>query len=308
MIRPLAPGGAGAYAEMTFSALRPALESEVCALYPGESDEREVRSCALAAEVAGRPAGLLLGGLPISDRGAAEVLSLFVLPQARRQGIAAELLAGFERRAEELGIDRVETVYLTGKPGSAAFERLIARAGWEPPLPRMLIYKCELPEAFRMPWFERYEPRTGIEIFPWRELPPGAAEALRRSQEADPWIAPDLEPWRFDEHGFEPASSVGMRLDGAVVGWVINHAVGTETVRFTCSFIRRDLQRRGRLVAAYSESIRRLAETDFCRCMFAVPMEKKEMARFVERRCAPWGGRLTESRGSGKALGPMPRR
>ncbi len=308
MIRPLEPGRAGAYAEMTFPALRPALESGVCALYPGESDEREVQSCALAVEVAGRPAGLLLGGLPISGRGAAEVLSLFVHPQERRQGIASELLAAFERRVEELGIDRVETVYSTGKPGSEAFERLLARAGWEPPVPRMLICKGDLLEALRMPWFERYTLRDGLEIFPWRELGRSEAEALRRSHEAEPWIAPDLVPWRFDAHGFETCSSLGMRLDGAVVGWVINHAVSAETVRFTCSFIRRDLQRRGRLVAAYSESFRCLRETAFRRCMFAVPMDKPEMVRFVERRCAPWGGRLTESRGSGKALGSKPRR
>lgn len=304
LIHELRPQETSGFSTMTFPAFRRVLGKDVCPLYPGESDEHWIRPLALGAEAGGRPVGLLLGGLPAGDGEVAEVLSVFVQPGERRQGIAARLLGHFEGLLRERGIARVEALYTTGKTGAATFGRLIDRAGWEAPSVRMLIYKCGLDQAVRMPWFGSFPVRDGLEIFPWRDLLPEEAEALRRSHAEKPWIDDDLLPWRFDQHGFEEVSSVGVKLDGEVVGWVINHAVGgPDLVRFTCSFIRRDLARHGRLVAAYSESIRRLTSTPCTRCMFAVPISKKEMARFVERRCAPFGGQLTESRGAGKTFG-----
>ena len=48
-------------------------------------------------------------------------------------------------------------------------------------------------------------------------------------------------------------SSLGLRYRGEVVGWVINHRMDERTVRFTCSFMRRDLARRAAILALYPD-------------------------------------------------------
>ena len=51
---------------------------------------------------------------------------------------------------------------------------------------------------------------------------------------------------------------------------MINHVVAPGTVRFTCSFLRKDLSRRGRIVPLYRESLRRLAEGGVERATFLI--------------------------------------
>ena len=140
------------------------------------------------------------------------------------------------------------------------------------------------------------------EIFPWTELKPEERAEIRRSQSEKPWIPPGLEPWMHDSHSFEPVSSVGLRYQGRVVGWVINHRVSPSTVRFTCSFMRKDLGRRGRIMPLYTAALERLEAAGCEECLFITPVEFKTMASFVQDRCAPWEGFLTETYGVSKRL------
>ena len=91
-----------------------------------------------------------------------------------------------------------------------------------------------------------------------------------------------------------------------VVGWVINHVVAPGTVRFTCSFLRKDLSRRGRIVPLYRESLRRLAEGGVERATFVTPVIYPNMVRFILRWIAPIAEFVGETRGSAKRFGPPP--
>jgi hypothetical protein len=86
------------------------------------------------------------------------------------------------------------------------------------------------------------------------------------------------------------------------VGWVINHRVSPETVRFTCSFMRKDLGRRGRILPLYTAALERLEATGCADCLFVTPVEFPNMVNFVKDRCAPWTGTLTETYGVSRRL------
>ena len=122
-----------------------------------------------------------------------------------------------------------------------------------------------------------------------------------------PWITPALAPWRFEGAGFDPVSSIGARLPAAkggdVIGWVINHVVAPGTVRFTCSFLRKDVSRRGRIVPLYHESLQRLAAAGVERATFVTPVLYPNMIRFILRWIAPIADFVGETRGSAKRLG-----
>ncbi len=287
---------------MTFPAFRRLLDLEPTVLHPEEGDQRRIQPLAIGAWADGAPVGLALGALPGDQEDAGELLSLYVLPAARRQGIADRLVSRFEDAVRDAGLSRLQTVYTTGKPGAGIFEHLIAGRRWSPPVTRMLVVKFTVAEAMTTTWYQKYRRRSSFEFFPWKELPRDELRRLQDSQAATGWIAEDLVPWKFAHRACEPHSSIGVRLDGEIVGWVINHQTGPESVRFTCSYIRRDLARRGRIVPLYSESIRRLSETSLTRCTLTVPMHHREMVAFVKRRCAPWVSFVGETRGSEKDL------
>jgi GNAT superfamily N-acetyltransferase len=290
-------------ATMTFPAYRHLLALDPASRHPDQGDLRLVQPLGVLAMRDGNPAGLVLGEVPIGDQGAPEMLSLYTEQEARNQGVGTALVEAFERAVRERGFRRVTAVYMTGKETVGALERVLQKRGWSPPETRTLTLRFTPDEAAGTPWFGRLSlPSPEYEIFSWKELRPEERVELERSQAERSWIASGLEPWRHDAHGFDAASSVGLRYRGSVVGWVINHRIAPDAVRFTCSFMRRDLGRRGRILPLYSESIRRLRE-DGCRmCTFVTPTEYRSMIEFIKRRCAPWAGLSAETRGSSKLL------
>lgn len=290
----------------TFPSYRHMLTLEPTHRHPGLTEQSLVQPVAVAAWNGEEPVGLALAEVPMENlESSPEMLSLFVSPHVRGQGIATRLVEELEREIAARGFGRLTTVYMTGKPGSAAVERILEKRQWDPPQTRSVTTRFTLDEAERTPWFGRVQPDASeFEIFSWTELTDAERAELKRSHEASPWIAEGLEPWRHESYGFEPISSVGARYRGTVVGWVINHVVDAHTVRFTCSFMRKDLSRRGRILPLYTESLRRLRHSPYDTAMFITPMIFKEMVEFVRRRCAPWGSFFGETRGAAKILIP----
>lgn len=298
----LADGRTAAFAPLTYPALRHLLALEPTVRFPAEGDRRRIQPLAVGAREAATPVGLALGCLPLGDGDGPELLSFYVRPERRTPAAADGLLARFEEAVRDAGFATLGFVYTSGSEDAAALEALLARRGWSPPETRMVTLRFTLEEIKATPWFRRYRRRTGFEFVPWVEVGEADLAALRASHEESGWIAEDLVPWAFDQQRLDAASSLAILLAGEIVGWVLNHRMNERTVRFTCSFLRRDLSRRGRIVPAYSESVERAEAAGYERGLFTVPKHHREMVAFVERWCAPWFGFVGETRGVAKAL------
>ncbi len=300
-----------ACARMTFPVYRHLMSLEPAPRHPEQGDDRLIQPVGFAARSAGALIGLALAELPLGPVSAPgeseseyipEVLSLFVRPENRNQGIATALLERLESEVRDRGFPKVKAVYMGERPGSAALTRVLAKRGWSAPAVRTVTLRFTPQGARNTPWFGRVRLSHEYQIFPWAELTSREREQLQRSQADSPWIPPGLEPWMHDRHSFDPISSLGLRHRGRVVGWVINHRVSPSTVRFTCSFMRKDLGRRGRILPLYTASLERLDEAGCKDCLFITPVEFPTMVSFVKDRCAPWEGFLTETYGVSKRL------
>lgn len=290
---------------MTFPAYRHLLQLEPALRLEFEPGQPVIQPvAAVARDDSSSAIGLALAELPTAGGGIPELLSLFVARPHRGHGVGTDLLAFLEERLAARGVDRLCAVYTVGKPGVAALERVLQKLGWQPPAPRTLSVRVATEQALKVPWVGRLRLRSGCEIFSWMELTAEERERLYRSQQETHWIAEDLVPWRFDEHGFEPATSVGMRCGRDVVAWVLNHQTSPTTLRFTCSYIRKDLGRRGRILPLFSESIRRMAEAGFTECTFVTPLHHATMVAFIQRHIQPWAGSVWQTYGSEKELKP----
>jgi GNAT superfamily N-acetyltransferase len=294
---------------MTFPVYRHLLSLEAAPRHPEQGDDRLIQPVGFVAKSEGVPIGLALAELPLGPKSppvesenTPEVLSLFVRPENRNKGIATALLERLEEQVRGRGFPKVKAVYMGDRPGNAALQRVLAKRGWSAPAVRTVTLRFTPQGARNTPWYGRVRLSDEYQIFPWSELTSEERERARRSQAESQWIPPGLEPWMHDFHSFDPISSLGLRYGGNVVGWVINHRVSPTTVRFTCSFMRKDLGRRGRILPLYTASLQRLEEAGCKECLFITPIEFPTMVSFVKDRCAPWEGFLTETYGVSKRL------
>jgi GNAT superfamily N-acetyltransferase len=295
----LSPLGA-AWDTMTFSTYRHLLSL----LGRGPVNAQDSRPIACRALVDGRPAGLVLAQIAAGHPSSAELLSMFVASDVRSQGIATRLLAGLEHAAlVRHGVRQITGSYMTGKPTIPALERVFAKRGFSPPARRTVVLRFTPEEASHCEWYKKARLPPDSSIFPWTELSSDDRRQLRQSQAERGWIPPELEPWRCEEH-FDEASSVGLRKAGEVVGWVINHQIAPHMVRFTTSFVRNDLARRGAIFPLYVAAFQHLGPEMICTFVTAAQFES--MVRFVLRRCAPFAGFSGETRGVTKDLLGLP--
>ena len=299
----LEPSMAEACARMTFPVYRHLLSLRPAPRHPEQGDDQLIQPVGFVARSDEGPVGFALAELPLgASASIPELLSLFVRPESRNRGVGTALLERLERHLGERGFQEVKAVYMGNRPGNAALSRVFAKRGWSAPEVRTVTLRFSPRGARDTPWYGRVRLSQEYQIFPWTELTPGEREQLQRSQADSRWIPAGLVPWDHDFHSFDPVSSVGLRYRGQVVGWVINHRVPPATVRFTCSFMRKDLGRRGRILPLYTASLERLEAAGCTDCLFITPMVFPTMVDFVRNRCAPWTGVLTETYGVSKRL------
>ncbi len=284
------------WAAMTFPAYRPLL----LALGPAGAGTPAAR----VARDGSRPAGLVLAQPDADDPTSAELLSMFVAADLRGRGIATSLLAGLEADLARRGFGRIAGVYMSGKSHVAALERIFCKRGFEPPVRRRVAVQFLPEEPARARWYQKARMPGGSEIFAWTELTAAELEGLKRSQAERGWIPPALEPWSCDQN-IDTVSSVGMRKDGDVVGWVINHRMRPDLVAFTISHMRPDLARRGAIFPLYVAALQRLQGTGVL-CSFVTDSNFASMQQFVLKHVAPYVRYCGETLGVSKALGQAP--
>lgn len=255
---------------------------------------------AIGAVKDGNPVGLILAELS-SDRKLAEVLSIFVTQTARQQGIGTALLGRLEQTLVEQDCTEMRLVYLSEKPSTLMLERLLEKYQWSAPQPRMLVGRSTIDRIVQAPWMAQSHLPASFTIFPWYELTDQERSDLQQPQTAD-WIPPDLAPLALEQEPIEPINSLGVRYQGTVVGWVITHRLNSETIRYTCSFIRADLQRRGRMIPLYVEAIRRQDQAGIRNGIWTVPLRHTGMFHFVQNRMAPYMTSISITQGATKSL------
>ena len=287
---PLEPAEAALFATLTFPAYRSLLT------HP------DAPCVAVGALLDGRPIGLALARPPAGD-GRAEVLSLFVEVAQRGRGVGTTLLGHLEGVLAAQGAQVASATYVAGKAVTPALERVVAKRGWLMPVPRMMVFKADIAELGNAQWVDRAEFEGEFEIRPWVSLDPALLAALRQEQEASRWIPEDLVPWRH-ERGCEPETSLALLRDGAIVGWVLNHRLSDDTLRFSAGWVRPALQRRGRVLGLYAEAGRRALALGYAHATWTVPYHHEAKVAFAKRWMVPYTRRVEESRGTAKWLAP----
>ncbi|MFM6093015.1 MAG: GNAT family N-acetyltransferase [Dolichospermum sp.] len=258
------------YEKMTFPLFRPRLQTL----------DQEGMTVAVGITDLGQPMGLALAQIQ-PDGVSAEVLSLYVGAERRNTGIGTALLNFLEGVLLKRGCQLLNMVYMTGKATTPALEKLLEKCAWSSPTPRMLICKSDR-RVLDAPWLKMYEKLPpSFTIFPWCELTHEERKTIEEQQKSDPWIPEELVPFLHEE-GMEALTSFGLRYQGEVIGWLITHRIFPDTIRYTCDWVREDLQKTGCLIALHAKAHKRQAIAKIPKAIWTVPLHHENMVRFEE--------------------------
>jgi GNAT superfamily N-acetyltransferase len=288
-VRRLGRGDEWRYRPFTFPALRSLLD---------RIDSDEV--IGMVAETAdGNPVGLALGRVSNdpADGWTVELLSIYVHPDQRRRGIGVRLTRAFVQACRDHPhLLEIRATFMTGSNSTPAVLALLGRGGWTDPAPRMWVIEATLDSIRAAPWMKSFPIPEGMEIVPWLALSQADRDRIASSQQLLQWIPQDLYPFDHEAH-CEPITSLALRHQGEVVGWVINHRVG-DILRYTCSFMHRRLQRMGRILLLYNEAVARMPQAGLTTGMWTVPVWHPGMSAFAKRWMAPYATRFEQTLGS----------
>jgi GNAT superfamily N-acetyltransferase len=291
-LRILSPAEAKTFACMTFPAYVPLLGKSVLAV--GAYSNKE-------------PAGLALVSL-LPDHAGAELLSLYVDFPHRFRGMGTVLLGHVEKTLSRAKKVSIHTTWSETLLGADSFKRVLAKSGWTKPYKRMLTLRGDMDGDFGREVLEKYSkykepcclPRK-YSLTHWHDMTMADRTFILSKQGCLHWYEPDANPFR-DESTMEPATSLLLRKDDEIVGWLTVHRTAPDTLRYTNVFIRADLKRAGAVsIAMVTHAFWVHLAEGTPKLTMAVLKENEPLIRmFVSRMsCA----RLSWTWGAGKRIG-----
>jgi uncharacterized protein (TIGR03032 family) len=228
----------------------------------------------------------------------AEILSLFVVPAHRHQGIGTLLVAYLENHLVKQGCTQVGIAYQSSEITTLALEPLLQKCGWLAPQTTFFLGQTVTEKIARAPWLQKYPLPEKFEIFPWSELTAEEKQSILARKEYPEMLSPFK-----DEARIEPLNSLGLRYQNEIVGWIVTHRVAEDTIRYSTLFILPKFQRMGRGISLLASAIKRQVSSFVPQYKFAVSRENAPMLQFVRRHLRSYLTYCSESRYSLKPRG-----
>ncbi|MCZ8520412.1 MULTISPECIES: GNAT family N-acetyltransferase [Paenibacillus] len=256
----------------------------------------------IGAYAGGEPAGLLAarGGLPGKQ---ARLLSVAVLPDARRRGIGTGLVRKLEdilgpRESPYLLAEFVTNTDESDPQEAGAF---LTAAGFALPVPGIAVRSSALAPLQRVPWMKLTLP-AAFTLSPWSSWTEDERqEAAAGAGSAYPEI---LSPFAEEEE-IDPARSMLLRHNGKVAGWMVLEPFGEYTVLLKTMFVYPPYQRMGRGLAMAAEVLRRLFAEGFYRSgIYFAEADNEGMMAFARRHLEYPGLKKETLWRTYKGLGP----
>lgn len=211
---------------------------------------------ALGASFWGQPAGVAV--VRTGDE-AAQLLDLYVLPAYRKAGIGTSLLAAVEEAVQGTGRGRLHTLYRPDEH-TPVFQRLLAKQGWTPPTHSHIVFwTTREQDALHLEWVQKYRFRPPYQVVPWPDITEAERAHIASRGEAG-WYPTDLSPFHRPVEAWDPETSLGLRYNGEIVGWVLNVREAPLQLLIEILFVDPPLQRLGKGFMLIGEVTRRCWE------------------------------------------------
>ncbi|MCK5831894.1 MAG: GNAT family N-acetyltransferase [Methylococcales bacterium] len=231
----------------------------------------------------GQPVGLLLAEKQNINHGL--VISWNVIKSHRGYGLGRKLIKQMELFAKNNDINSLSVSFRWDTEARQQITKTLDHLGWQRPQKELMLYKFSPKLFMQMAWYKKLCLPKGYTIFSWDTLSKQDKQQILNRQKKTNWYPVELSPL-FDSLGFEPVNSIGLRLKGVVVGWLITHRVHIDVIEYSSLFVSPELQGLGRGVHLILEAIKRQHIIGVPHAIFQARVENTSACSFVERRMA----------------------
>ena len=249
-------------------------------------DEKDKSILSLVAFKGNEPIGLISC---FAYKNAREALlsNFFVHPKDRSQGIGTQLMRKFLDTLKDYGI----RLFYFNYPSSTPYlERILKNTGWEKP--ELLMRRYFLDQySFHPDWFFSPYPLLSDEftVFPWSEVTEEELKLAKRWEETN--VQFSLYSINDTPHPVDSLTSLGLRKNGKLAGWLINHRLEPKLLRYSAFYLIPEIRGKGPSIYLLKESIRLhfKNEIDLIGMMeINFKFSQSSWIHFVQKRLAPW--------------------
>ncbi|MBA3286009.1 MAG: hypothetical protein H0U27_13260, partial [Nitrosopumilus sp.] len=225
-----------------------------------------------------------------------DVLHIEVDIAHRNRHIGRTLLGKVQEEATKLGAKTFSFIYPLDQPETVAIEKILDANQWKGSR-KFLIRALFDPSTFKFnaPIMHlQYEYPPGYREFLWKDLKESQREDLLH-RERQGHFSRAISPFR-EEEIMEPLNSLGLEYEGRVVGWLINHHIDPDIIRYTSFYIEPSLKYKGLAMKLMSDSLILHGDLMFHKHgLTEVPYLQVHPSyiNFVERRLVPLAEKVT---------------
>lgn len=224
-----------------------------------------------------------------------DIEALFVVESYRMRGIASQLVTALETELIKRKCLVVTKLYEGAD--SAIIEPLFAQLGWKKPQKFMQRYHFHVP-SFAPEWFKKIYPLPNdFTIVPWTQVTDMERRHIQHQlqQGTFPVI---VYPLGEDASLIEPLNSLALRYKGTLIGWMVNHRMTPDTIRYAYFYVEDDFRHQGVSVRMLIDSIRLQQTSDIPKAVFEIRDARADerWKRFIMNRLAPYSQAISESR------------
>lgn len=224
--------------------LKGLLESHVDATFPNLERlvaTRRLREPLHAVMLAASKGPAALSLTEVQPERSAEIVSFWVRPDLRRQGVGQRLLRETERALGE-DADQLTGVIRSSWHSSSVMERLLVRGGWSEPEARRITCRLDLEKYLAIRDAEELQQLPdGMRMVDWLSTTDEQRDRVRvRQQDAlakgSAWYPEELTPFQL-EGQFQHGPSKAMMQGDDIVGWFTCHVLTQDTLQYTALFV-----------------------------------------------------------------------
>lgn len=229
-----------------------------------------------------------------------EIISFYLEPEYRNQGIGKELLNKTEQILSQKGYEEVRTYFWSSWESFEATKHMLDKEGWSKPEKLMHVFRTDIARVMNIPWRENVVLAEGYEIVPWAWISPDEKKEIKDEQEFMPYFPESLSPFYHEEKiAYHP--SLALKYKDRVVGWLITYWNTPTTLEYNNIFIRKEyrLGMRTPLEMIRVASMRQV-EQGVPDILWSVGEENSLLEQYLDKKFGDYSDKATIYRASKK--------
>lgn len=205
-----------------------------------------------------------------------------------------ELLEKMEALLSAAGKRLIKLNYREENPFAEEIAAVCKKKYWEGPLIYSVRYLIEI-QRLHPSWLEKeYSFGKDFTPFPWVTLSPAEEKRLMFEEEQGR-ITHAASPFNWQDP-LETLNSLGLAYKGKTVGWMVNHRISEDTIRYSVLYTYPELRNKGEIIKLLIRSIKEQQKSSVPYALFDVNYFGVDLnwRRFIARRLAPYAKKISK--------------